>query len=214
VRRQGFLITFPLAGLPGVQGFLSRAHAQTPAPVVRAVLFYSPICPHCQYAIAETLSPLMSKYGNELQIIGVDVTHLDGQMLFLPALQRTKLQQGGIPFLMIGSICLVESQEIPGKLPAVVEAYLSQGGVDWPDIPRLREAISQSSNAGTQQRPLPLNLSRVTSGLYLPRHLSPPAATRGCIPLHAQTEPSGDLDHLAYANSGRHSRPDASASLN
>ena len=48
-------------------------------PVVHAVLFYSPTCPHCQYVITETLPPLMEKYGNQLQIMGVDVTQPKGR---------------------------------------------------------------------------------------------------------------------------------------
>ena len=54
-------------------GFASpaAAHAQTPVttPVVRAILFYSPECPHCEYVIQEALPPLFQEYGDQLQII-------------------------------------------------------------------------------------------------------------------------------------------------
>ncbi len=155
MKRRGFVVTLLLAGLLGVPGFLSTAQAQTSVPAVRAVLFYSPTCPHCQYVITETLPPLMAEYGNQLQVFAVDVTQPDGQMLFLAALRKFGLEEGGVPFLVMDSVYLVGSQEIPEKLPALVETHLSRGGVDWPDIPGLREAISQSSEVGNSTAAAP-----------------------------------------------------------
>src|SRR3989304_2594241 len=43
--------------------------------VVRAVFFYSPTCGHCQYVITEVFPPLFEEYGDQLEIIGVDVTN-------------------------------------------------------------------------------------------------------------------------------------------
>ena len=125
---------------------ITAAGAQT-SSVVRAVLFYSPTCGHCQYVINETILPLMEKYGDQLQIIGLDVTQSYEQTLYLSALQKFDLEQGGVPFLVIDDMYLVGSLDIPEKFPSLVETYLAQGGVDWPDIPGLREAISQSSDA-------------------------------------------------------------------
>jgi len=50
------------------------AHPQTPQPVVRAVLFYSPQCGHCHHVIEEVLPPLVQKYGAQLEMVGVDVS--------------------------------------------------------------------------------------------------------------------------------------------
>ena len=38
--------------------------------IVRAVLFYSPSCPHCQQVIQQDLPPLLEKYGAQLSILG------------------------------------------------------------------------------------------------------------------------------------------------
>ena len=100
--------------------------AQT-EPVVRAVLFYSPTCPHCELVINETLPPLIEKYGDQLQIIGVNVTEQQGQTLFLAALDQFKLQQAGVPFLVIGDKYLIGSGDIPEQLPGFIETYLAQG---------------------------------------------------------------------------------------
>lgn len=77
--------------------------------VVHAVLFYSPNCGHCQLVITESLPPLFEQYGEQLYIVGVDVTKPDGQVLFLAALQYFNLESGGVPFLVVGDTYLVGS---------------------------------------------------------------------------------------------------------
>lgn len=128
---------------------LTRVRAQAGLPVVRAVLFYSPACGHCHLVITETLPPLMEKYGSQFELIGVDVTQPYGQTLFGAALQKFDLEQAGVPFLVIDNIYLVGSLDIPERLPGLIESYLHQGGVDWPDIPGLREALAASSQTET-----------------------------------------------------------------
>jgi len=54
---------------------------------------------------------------------------------------------------VIGDQYLVGSGDIPEQLPGLVETYLAQGGVDWPDIPGLREAITATE--ATQQASVP-----------------------------------------------------------
>lgn len=48
---------------------------------------------------------------------------------------------------------LVGSLEIPEQFPALVEGYLAQGGVDWPDIPGFVEALSSAAPAGETPEP-------------------------------------------------------------
>jgi len=120
------------------------AHAQTPVSVVRAVLYYSPTCPHCEFVINETLPPLIQKYGQQLQIIGINVSEEQGSTLFLAALDTFKLENGGVPFLVIGDRYLIGSGDIPEQLPDLIETYLTRGGVDWPDLPGLREAMAEA----------------------------------------------------------------------
>lgn len=137
----------------------TNAHAQSYQPVVHAVLFYSPTCPHCQHVINDTLPPLLQKYGHQLEIIGVDVTQPQGQTLFLAALDKFKLQDGGVPFLVIGDKYLMGSADIPERLPGMIEMYLAQGGVDFPDIPGLRDALGATENSAPQTAPNPDSVS-------------------------------------------------------
>ena len=97
----------------------THALAQSDQPVVRAVLFYSPTCGHCEFVINETILPMIAEYGEDsLQIIGIDVTQPQGQQLFLSALDVFKQEAGGVPFLVIGDTFLVGSGDIPEKFPA------------------------------------------------------------------------------------------------
>lgn len=128
-------------------------------PVVRAVLFYRPTCPHCHKVILEDLTPLFESYGAQLQIIGVNTDDPGGQALYQAAIQRFNIpdERLGVPTLIVGEAVLVGSVEIPEKLPGLIEAYLAQGGVDWPDIPGLAEAIAaaQPSPTPTPEPTLP-----------------------------------------------------------
>jgi uncharacterized membrane protein/thiol-disulfide isomerase/thioredoxin len=169
-----------------------NAHAQTNPPVVRAVLFYSPRCGHCQYVINETLLPLIEKYGGQLQIIGLDITQEYWQTFFLAALKKFNLEQAGVPFLVVDNIYLAGSIDIPEQFPILIETYLSQGGVDWPDIPGLREALSQSIKADDLTAAAPTRSAALQAtpvlAIIVPTFTSP-IATPGLVPLETH-----DLD--------------------
>ena len=106
--------------------------------VVHAVLFYSPTCPHCHQVMTEVLPPLERQYKNQLQILEVDVSTADGQQLYQSAIAYFNIAQDrqGVPTLIVDSVVLVGSGEIPQYLPSLIERGLKQeGGVDWPAIP-------------------------------------------------------------------------------
>lgn len=119
----------------------------SPETVVRAVLFYSPNCGHCHLVITETFPPLFEKYGEQLVIVGVDISQLDGQVLFMAVLEHFNLESGGVPFLVIGDTYLVGSVDIPEKFPFLIDQHLAQGGIDWPAIPGLAEAMVSAQPA-------------------------------------------------------------------
>ncbi len=139
-------IIFPIFLLIGLL-FLSfssfTAYAQTSEPVVYAVLFYSPTCPHCYQVIQEDLPPLFELYGDQLYIIGIDVSQPGGQVLYQAAVQRFSIpkERTGVPMLIVENIVLVGSLEIPEQFPGLIDQYLVQGGANWPDIPGLSEAL-------------------------------------------------------------------------
>jgi len=112
-------------------------------PVVQAVLFYSPTCPHCHEVMTNVLPPLADQYGDQLQILGVDVTNPVGDALYDATVEHYQISGSrlGVPTLVIGEAILVGSGEIPDQLPGLIEAGLASGGLGWPDIPGLKEAV-------------------------------------------------------------------------
>ncbi len=139
-------------------------------PVVQVVLFYSPSCGHCHKIIQEDLPLLYEKHnsheewfvlgeppgeetselppivglmGDTLQILYINVATPLGSELFGNALLPFEVPETryGVPNLFIGETELVGSLEIPELLPGLIDEALEQGGVAWPDIPGLEEAI-------------------------------------------------------------------------
>jgi uncharacterized membrane protein/thiol-disulfide isomerase/thioredoxin len=130
-------------------------------PVVRAVLFWMDSCPHCHYVIDDVLPPLQQKYGDQLEILMVEVT--DEQKWHL--LEQTAAALGvpgpyGVPFLVIGDRVLIGSVEIPAQLPGLIEKHLAAGGVDYPRLEVL---------AGILPTPAPASAYEGTSPAAQPR---------------------------------------------
>jgi uncharacterized membrane protein/thiol-disulfide isomerase/thioredoxin len=156
-------------------------HAQIAAPVVRAVLFYSPTCPHCAMVIQESLPPLFAKYNTQLEIVGIDVTSQEGAMLYQAAITQFQIPESrlGVPTLIIDNTVLVGSLEIPEQLPGLIEHYLSQGGVDWPNLPGLAEAVVTPP---AEQAPEHAAMPTVESSAPLPPTLESESSSQGISP--------------------------------
>lgn len=105
-------------------------------PVVHAILFYSPSCPHCHQVMTEVLPPLERQYGSRLQIAEIDTSTDYGQQVYQSAVVHFEIERIGVPTLIIDSVVLIGSDDIPRYLPSLIERGLKQeGGVDWPAIP-------------------------------------------------------------------------------
>jgi hypothetical protein len=134
--------------------FPARADAQAgDEPVVRAVLFYSPTCPHCHEVINELLVPMTAEYGDQLQIAGIDTSQPGGAQLYQAAIQRYQVpdERRGVPALVIKGVVLVGSLEIPDQFPGLVAEGLASGGIDWPDIPGLDEWVTMVEQVSTPE---------------------------------------------------------------
>ena len=113
------------------------------SPTVQAILFYSPTCPHCHTVINDLLVPMQEQYGDQLQIMGVDITKQGGSLLFVETLNYFgwSPEQTGVPTLVVADSVLNGSLQIPEEFPGIVEAGLAAGGIGWPDIPGLQEMV-------------------------------------------------------------------------
>jgi uncharacterized membrane protein len=82
------------------------------------------------------LPPLQEQYGDQLQILEVNVQLGDGQALYNTYLQQYKVPQDriGVPALIVGDQFFVGSVEIPQFLPGIIENAIAASGIAWPDL--------------------------------------------------------------------------------
>ncbi len=191
-----------LAGLVAVAvGF---ADANT--PVVRAVLFSSPTCPHCNKVKQNVLPQLAARYGAQLQIAMLSTSTVPGRRLFLAACERFGIERRGVPLLVIGDVTLMGSGEIPARFPNLVAMHLARGGVDWPDIPGLGGVLAAVATPSrvmpppqatppppSRATPLPAAPGRTLGPTPVPTKAAapePPAAPSAHPPSAADTDPA------------------------
>lgn len=138
-------------------------------PVVRAVFFYSPTCPHCEQVIAEDMPPLADQYGDQLLVLYIDVTTQLGQALYQSAIQSLAIPEErlGVPTLVVGDAVLVGSLEIPQQFPSIIERGLAQGGVDWPTIEGLPEVVASIESSNVEAEAVPNESATVLDRIML-----------------------------------------------
>jgi uncharacterized membrane protein len=135
---------------------------------VRAILFFSPTCGHCEYVINDWLLPVwFPQYGGDpewysgayegenpafllatngtLEILLVNTATQAGSQLFVASAEAFGLASRGVPFLVYQDRYLIGSGEIPEQFPGVIEEGLDSGGIDWPDLPGMQEVLAAIS---------------------------------------------------------------------
>jgi uncharacterized membrane protein len=130
------------------------------ASKVRAVLFYSPTCPHCHQVMTVDLPPLMTEFGQRLQIVAVSTATPVGARLYEETVRALAIpdERTGVPTLVVGSTVLVGSSEIPQRLPGLVRQALAGNGVDWPAIAAVRELLQAQGLIEAQAPPEPVSV--------------------------------------------------------
>jgi len=93
--------------------------------------------------IADSERSLYLFYNQQLQILLVDATKPLGTELYNASTlnQAIPLERTGVPRLVIGDVVLVGSAEIPEQTGDLVRQGLDQGGIGWPSIDGLDEAL-------------------------------------------------------------------------
>ena len=176
---KAFLVTLVL-------GFLAARLrlVQADTPVVYAVLFYSPSCTHCQEVIAQDVAPLQELYQEQLFILAVSNGSQEGYLLYKAAVDRYGIppNRQGVPTIIINNSVLVGSEEISERLPEIIEDGLTNGGIDWPDIPGLEEYLTgygiinharKDSGESTTGETLPLKESPAVMAVSGSENLTP-----------------------------------------
>ncbi len=137
--------------------FIPVMAAAEPA-VIRAVLFYSPSCSHCVEVMERVIPPLVEEYPDQLDIVGIDVTHPLGGELYQSMLTELKVpdERLGVPSLVVGSTLLVGTNEIEQNFPALIKVGLSTGGSNWPNISGLESVLASQSSPAAPLSPTSL----------------------------------------------------------
>lgn len=102
-------------------------------------MFWADGCPHCHEVLDQVLPPLQAHYGDQLQVNLIEVSPEEILRRFFQVTAALGVNQNEVfvPFLIIGDQVLIGAQEIPARLPGLIETYLAAGGVDYPDLPEL-----------------------------------------------------------------------------
>lgn len=89
--------------------------------------------------MTEVFPPLREQYGDQLQILEINTATAEGQALYNASTTRYEIppEWQGVPRLLVGDHYLIGSQQIPQQFPGLIEQYLAEGGVEWPDLPNL-----------------------------------------------------------------------------
>ena len=139
------------------------------APVVHSVFFFSPTCPHCELVIQDHLPGIFEQFGGQptlfydeagdpafylmtngtLELLIVDVSLDAGADMYTADIAHLSIPENrrGVPRLDIGEMYLVGSSEIPEQMPGLIEEGLAAGGIAWPEIPGIEEALASIPGA-------------------------------------------------------------------
>ncbi len=131
--------------LGGTSASLAALTTMQDKPVARFYLFYGETCPHCHEVMDNYLPTVYEKYGDQVEYKYFEVwSNTDDYVTMLEL--ETKLgvpqdRQGSVPALVIGDKVLIGAAEIPAQLEGIIDAYLAQGGVDFPSLENLPEVV-------------------------------------------------------------------------
>jgi uncharacterized membrane protein len=148
-------------------------------PVVRAVFFFSPTCGHCELVIQEHLPVIFAQYGGEptvlfdealppediafyemtngtFDLLLVDVSIEAGADMYTEDLERLAAPDSrkGVPRIDIADTYLVGSVEIPEQLPGLIERGLADGGIAWPEVPGIEDALATIPGSSEADQPI------------------------------------------------------------
>lgn len=126
-----------MAVLLGGLLFAPAARAQETS-VVRGYLFYSATCPDCQRVREQIIAALYKEFNIQLQIMAIEIGDPDNYQWWLACEKAFGVSesQADVPELFIGDQVLVGAQAIEDGARALIQTYMAQGGIDYPNVPR------------------------------------------------------------------------------
>ncbi|MBW4437011.1 MAG: hypothetical protein KME04_07740 [Pleurocapsa minor GSE-CHR-MK-17-07R] len=113
--------------------------------VVYGVFFYSPTCPHCHDVIENHWPGIQEEFGEQLQVLFVDVSQRQGSAIMGTSLRAMNISSNGVPMLIIGSEVMVGAFDIPQRAPDVIRTGLAGGGIGFPPVPGIDQVFEAAS---------------------------------------------------------------------
>jgi hypothetical protein len=175
---RSYLSVLSFISLLAVLVFSSPAQAQSEKPVVRAVMFWMESCGHCHYIMDDVLPPLQDQYGEQLEFLLIELMTIEDTDLLYQMAESYGIPKNNVsvPLLFIGDRALSGSQQIPRELPGLIEAFLSAGGIDFPQAPGLEAFIMEAGandddDSCLLQEPCPDEVEALNNGkseAYIP----------------------------------------------
>jgi cytochrome c biogenesis protein CcdA len=110
------------------------------------------------------LPPLVEKYGEQLEILSVEISDSVNYVIYLEAIKLFEVTptRQGVPALYIADTHLVGLDEIKDELPGLIKENFKQGGVSYPAIPGLADltdgVVEQTEPAETVKDAAPIYL--------------------------------------------------------
>ncbi len=123
-------------------------------PTVHLLYFYAQSCPHCRAAYETIIRPLQEEYGDQIDILPVEIGTAEGYEAFVAAEKALTGHSGTweIPTVVMGSQSYV-GEEALRHLPDDVAAAIAAGeAVPWPALPEV-EALLAAHQPGTIDNP-------------------------------------------------------------
>src|SRR4030065_2029258 len=141
--RKTSILFFILILMLGIPVRTSAAPKQSTQPVVHAVLLWSNGCTNCSQVLTEILPKLQDKYNSRLSILLIELVTTDDivNLYTLGSAFGLAKDQVSVPFLIIDHNALIGANDIRDKLPELIDEYLSAGGLEYPDLPPLRQLL-------------------------------------------------------------------------
>jgi uncharacterized membrane protein len=92
-------------------------------------------------------------YGDSLALLYVNTMTQVGEDLYRAAVESFGIppERQGVPALIVGDRVLVGSGEIPADFPGLIERGLEAGGIPWPEIPGLEQAVASLQPVPTEE---------------------------------------------------------------
>lgn len=110
--------------------------------VVNAAFFWMEGCPYCEEVMQTVLPEMQAQFGDQLVVQKIEVRTTDevNRLYQIGASLGLFKEETGVPMIIIGDQVLVGSEQIPTRLPGLIEAALRDGGAELPNLDRLASA--------------------------------------------------------------------------